>query len=111
MQDIQKIFDDIQKLKKEQRGINKEYKYSLDHDDSYQEIVEKLKKLREKKKNIEEGTKSPRIDEIRHEVAGLNEMISDIAVTTIMGGKSVYLKDEYENEYEPIHKITFKKIK
>lgn len=111
MQDIQKIFDDIQKLKKEQRELNKEYKYSLDHDDKYQEIVEKLKTLREKKKNIEDGNKSPRIDEIRNEIAGNNEMISDIAISTLMNGESVYLKDEYDNEYEPNYKVTFKKIK
>lgn len=111
MQDIQKIFDDIQKLKKERRELNKEYKYSLDHDDSYQEIVEKMKKLREKKKNIEEGNKSPRLDEIKNEIAGFNEMISDIAISTLMKGESVYLKDEYENEYEPTYKVTFKKIK
>lgn len=111
MKDIQKIFDDIQKLKKERRELNKEYKYSLDHDDKYQELVEKLKKLREKKKNIEDGNKPLRLEEIKDELKGLNEMISDIAVTTILDGKSVYLKDEYDNEYEPIHKITFKKIK
>jgi len=111
MQDIQKIFDDIQKLKKERRGLSKEYKFSLDHDDKYQEIVEKLKKLREKKKNIEDGNKSPRLDEIKDEIASANEMISDIAISTLMNGESVYLKDEYDNEYEPAYKVTFKKIK
>ena len=111
MQDIQKIFDDIQKLKKERRELNKEYKYSLDHDEGYQETVEKMKKLREKKKAIEEGNKSPRLDEIKNEMAGFNEMISDIAISTLMKGESVYLKDEYENEYEPTYKVTFKKIK
>jgi|AntRauTorckE6833_2_1112554.scaffolds.fasta_scaffold70001_1 hypothetical protein len=111
MQDIQKIFDDIQKLKKEQRALQKEYKYSLDHDSSYQEIAEKLKTLREKKKNIEDGTRSPRTDEIRHEIQGLNEMISDIAISTLMKGESVYLKDEYDTEYEPVYKVSFKKIK
>lgn len=111
MKDIQNIFDDIQKLKKERRELNKEYKYNLDHDDGCQEIVEKLKKLREKKKNIEEGNKSPRLDEIKNELAGLNEMLSDIAISDLMSGKSVYLKDEYDNEYEPSYKVTFKKIK
>jgi len=111
MQNIQKIFDDIQELKKEQKILNKEYKYSLDHDTSYQELVEKLKKLREKKKNIEDGNKSLRIDEIRHEVSSLNEMISDVAITTLMDGKSIHIKDEYDTEYEPIYKVTFKKIK
>lgn len=111
MQDIQKVFDDVQKLKKEQRELKKEYKYLLDNDDSYQKIVEEVKKLREKKKNIEDGNRPSRLDEIKNEITGLNEMISDIAITTLMDGKSVYLKDEYETEYEPVYKVTFKKIK
>ena len=111
MQDIQKLFDDIQKLKKEQRELRKEYNYSLDHDESYQELVDKLKVLREKKKNIEDGAKPLRFDEIKHEIQGLNEMVSDIAISTLMKGESVYLKDEYETEYEPVYKVTFKKIK
>ena len=70
-----------------------------------------LKEEREKKKNIEEGNKSPRLDEIKNEIASFNEMISDIAISTLMKGESVYLKDEYDNEYEPAYKVTFKKIK
>ncbi|MDD3498499.1 MAG: hypothetical protein PHH24_03280 [Candidatus Moranbacteria bacterium] len=111
MQDIQKIFDEIQKLKKEQREFKKEYKYDLDRNESYQEITGELKKMREKKKNIEEGSRPPRIDEIKYEISKLNEMISDIAINSLMDGKSIYLKDEYDAEYEPVYKVTFKKIK
>ena len=32
-------------------------------------------------------------------------MISDIAISTLMKGESVYLKDEYENEYENRYNI------
>jgi hypothetical protein len=30
-------------------------------------------------------------------------------MTNLMDGKTIELKDKYENEYEPIYKITFKK--
>jgi len=111
MKDIQKIFDDIQELKKERREINKEYKYLLDNDAKHQELKEKLKKLREQKKQIEDANKPARLDEIKNEIEEFNQMISDIAISTLMSGESVYLKDKYDTEYEPIYKVTFKKIK
>lgn len=111
MKEIQEVFDDIQKLKKERRDISKEYKYLLDNDNKYQELSEELKKLRDQKKKIEEVNKSPRIDEINDEIKGLNEMVSDIAISNIMDGKSIQVKDEYDSEYEPVYKVSFRKIK
>jgi uncharacterized coiled-coil DUF342 family protein len=111
MKDIQEVFDEIQKLKKERREINKEYRYLLEHDDKFQEITEEAKKLRDQKKKIEEVNKSPRLDDLKHEIDALNEMASDIAISQLMDGKSIQIKDEYEIEYEPVYKVTFKKIK
>ena len=111
MKDIQEVFDEIQKLKKEKREISREYKYLLDNDGNYQKITEEAKKLRDQKKKIEEVNKSPRLDELKNEIDALNEMASDIAITQLMEGKSIQIKDEYEIEYEPVYKVTFKKIK
>ncbi len=111
MRDIQKIFDDIQELKKERREINKEYKYLLDNDEKHRELKEKLKKYREQKKQIEDSLKPARLEEIKNELEELNQMISDIAISTLMKGENIYLKDQYDTEYEPIYKVTFKKIK
>ncbi|MDY0302790.1 MAG: hypothetical protein RBR98_03280 [Candidatus Moranbacteria bacterium] len=111
MKDIQEVFDEIQKLKKERREISREYKYLLDNDASYQTISEELKKLRDQKKKIEDSNKSPRLDELKNEINALNEMASDIAITQLMNGQSIHIKDEYETEYEPVYKVSFKKIK
>ena len=111
MKNIQEIFDDIQELKKERRELNKEYKYLLDSDDSYNKIIEKMKALREQKKAIEDSNKPARLEEIKDEIADNSQMISDIAISTLMEGKSVSLKDKYDTEYEPIYKVSFKKIK
>lgn len=111
MKDIQKVFDDIQELKKERRELNKEYKYLLDNDNKHGELVNKLKVFREKKKAIEDANKTPRLEEIKDEIADANQMISDIAVATLMNGESISLKDKYDTEYEPIYKVSFKKIK
>ncbi|MFA6183710.1 MAG: hypothetical protein WC682_01255 [Parcubacteria group bacterium] len=111
MKNIQEVFDEIQKFKKEKREISREYKYLLDNDGNYQKITEEAKKLRDQKKKIEEINKSPRLDELKHEIDSLNEMASDIAISQLMEGKSIQIKDEYEVEYEPVYKVTFKKIK
>lgn len=111
MQDIQELFQKLQEFKKEQREVRKEFKYSLENDGKYMELVDELKTLREKKKQIEDSYKPARLEELKDEINDLNEMISDVAMSTLMEGKSVYLKDEYEIEYEPVYKVTFKKIK
>ncbi|MDH4330024.1 MAG: hypothetical protein OEV93_00525 [Candidatus Moranbacteria bacterium] len=111
MQDIQELFKKLQDFKKDQRDVRKEFKYSLENDGKYMELVEELKTLREKKKQIEDSYRPVKLDELRDEINDLNEMISDIAMSTLMEGKSVYLKDEYEIEYEPVYKVSFKKIK
>ncbi len=111
MKNIQEVFDKIQKLKKEQREIRKDYKYMLDNNPDYEKIAEKLKTLREKKKDIEDANKPSELEELADETKKLNEMLSDIAMTTLMDGKSVYVKDKNDTEYEPVYKVTFKKMK
>ncbi len=115
MRNIQEIFNEIQELKKEQKGIRAEYKDALDNANEYEETVDEAKELREKKKQIETmvqgqlGLRYQRFEEIKDKLVELNEMLTDVAMTTLMGGKTIELKDQYENEYEPVYKITFKK--
>lgn len=116
MQDIQKIFDQIQELKMEQREIKAEYKDALENADNFTETQEKIKELKEEKKKIEtivQGTLGSRWnqhEENKDKIAELQEMMSDVALTTLMDGKSISLKDKHEAEYEPIYKVTFKKL-
>ncbi len=111
MKSIQEIFQKIQELKKERRELTRDLKYLLDNDEVYQELLEKIKTLRDKKKEIEESNKSPRLDEIKDELKNLNQMISDIAISTIMSGQNISLKDENDIEYEPVYRVSFKKVK
>lgn len=115
MRDIQEIFNEVQDLKKEQKEIRREYKDALVNANEYEETVEEAKKIREKKKQIEEttqarmGTRYERFEEVKAKIEELNEMMTDVAMTTLMDGKTIALKDQFENEYEPVYKITFKK--
>jgi hypothetical protein len=36
-------------------------------------------------------------------------MLNDIAISTLMKGETVVAKDEFDNVYEPVWKVNFKK--
>ena len=116
MQNIQDLFDTLQVTKKEQKEIRKEYNDALTNANGYTEVVDELKKLREKKKQIESTTRSRmgeryvKLENLKKKAAELDQEITDVAMSTLMEGKTVELKDQYDNTYEPIYKISFKKM-
>lgn len=115
MQDLQEIFDQIKLLKKEQKEIRKEYKDSLLNTSEYETTQEKLTELKEKKKEIETmiqnqmGTRYEKLEEIKEKLLELKQTQSDIAMSQLMNGKTVKVKDEYNNLYEPQFVVNFKK--
>jgi len=115
MRDIQEVFNELQGIKKEQKGIRKEYKDALSNANEYEETTAKMKELREKKKQIETLTQNrmggrwEQLEKLKAKEEELNQNITDIAMSTIMDGKTVEIKDQYDNVYEPVYKITFKR--
>ena len=115
MQDIQVLFNELQLMKKEQKEIKKEYRDALMNANGYEEVSDELKKLREKKKQIETMTQSQmgeryaHLEDLKKKSEESEQAITDVAMSTLMEGKSIEIKDEYDNAYEPIYKITFKK--
>jgi uncharacterized coiled-coil DUF342 family protein len=115
MQNIQEVFNHIREMKKEQKDLKDMYKDALAQADKYDEIVEEIKVLREKKKEIETriqnelGRAWEKLDDLKREVDAEKEMMNDIALSTLMKGETVAVKDEWDNEYEPNWKVSFKK--
>lgn len=115
MQNMQRVFDEIREAKKEMKKLREQYKDALEQTDNYQDTVEKMKVLREEKKKIETriqgqlGKTYEKLEELKVEVAGKEEMLNDIAMTTLMDGKTVEVVDEYQNRYEPTYVVRFKK--
>lgn len=115
MQDIQEVFNHIREMKKEQKDLRDMYKDALVQADDYEEIVEEIKVLREKKQAIEAriqlqlGRAYEKLEDLKHEVENEKEMMNDIALTTLMKGETVVVKDEFDNDYEPNWKVAFKK--
>ena len=115
MQNVQEVFNKIREMKKEQKDLRDMYKDALVQADKYEEIVEQLKVLREKKKEIEARIQSElgrsweKFEDLKLEVETQKEMLNDIAISTLMKGETVAVKDEFDNAYEPIWKVNFKK--
>ena len=116
MRDIQEVYNELQEAKKAQKSIKKEYKDALLNANEYEETTAKLKEIREKKKQIENITQSrmglrwEELEKLKAKATELEQMVTDIAMTNLMDGKTVELKDEFDNAYEPVYKITFRKI-
>lgn len=115
MQNIQEVFNHIREMKKEQKDLRDMYKDALVQADEYEEIVEQMTTLREKKKQIELriqqqlGRAYEKFSDLKIEVETEKEMLNDIALSTLMKGETVVVKDEFDNDYEPNWKVGFKK--
>lgn len=97
------------------KEIRDMYKDALSNADNYSEISDRLKELREKKKQIElkvqgqMGKSYEKLEELKQEVSSKEELLNDIAMTTLMDGKPVEVMDEFSNKYEPVYIVRFKK--
>lgn len=115
MQDIQAIFNDLQKVKDEQKRIRRDYADMCKNDQGYQQIKDSYEEARRKKKDAETHIKTmmggtyERLEELKTERAAMEEMLSDIAITQMMKGESVTIADADHNEYEPVYKVTFRR--
>jgi hypothetical protein len=116
MQDIQEIFSRVREAKKKMKDLKEAYKDALETSQAYQETNESLKTLREKKKQIERVTKEQfsgeltQIDDLKIDIASDMELLSDIALTKFMKGEEIEITDEYDNSYEPVFRVNFKKV-
>jgi predicted nuclease with TOPRIM domain len=115
MQDIQELFNRIQVTKKQAKDIRSAYKDALSSSGEYVEINEKIKTLRERKKQIEASIKSDfsgeftKLEDYKVDLESDNTMLSDAALTKLMKGETVQVVDEYNNTYEPQFNVKFKK--
>ncbi len=116
MRDIQGIFDEIQDHKHTRREIGKEYRDTLIQAEGYDELKEEMKKLKEKKRLIETeakasmGSRWDEFEKAKREIESLEEMMSDIALTSLMKGENINLRDKNDIKYEPTYKVYYKKV-
>lgn len=116
MKSVQEIFNRLQDKKKQVKVVREKYKQELASSSEYQHIADDMEKLRAKKKKYEQsireqsGANFARIDELALAIRQDTQMLSDVAMTSIMKGERVEVKDEH-TEYEPVFAVRFKRIK
>lgn len=105
----------MQEVKKKQKDIRSTYKEALDSSEEYKDVTDKLKTLRERKKQIENtikesySTELTKLDDFKIDLESDAQMLSDMALTKLMKGETVQVVDEYNNTYEPLFTVKFKK--
>jgi epoxyqueuosine reductase QueG len=118
MKTVQEIFDRLQEKKKQVSVVRRKYKEELAATSEYQRINDEMAKLREKKKKYEASVKQQsganfaRIDELALTIKQDAQMLSDVALTTVLKGDRIEVKDsERQVEYEPVFTVRFRKMK
>lgn len=115
MTDLQEIFSRIQATKKQQKDIKTAYRDALNASEEYKLLIEKMKELRAKKKQIETSVKQDfssefsKLDDLKVDIESDNTILTDAAITKLMKGETVEVIDEYNNNYEPVFSVKFKK--
>ena len=116
MKSVQDIFDRLQEKKNQVKVVRRKYKEELASSTEYQKISEDLQKLREKKKKYETATREQsgaafsKLDDLSLAIRQDTQMLSDVALTAIMKGERVEVKDQYSG-FEPVFAVRFKRIK
>jgi len=115
MQNIQEVFNQIQEVKKQQKTIKTAFRDALNNSGEYKKLVEDLKIMKESKKVLEQSVKEEfsaeldKLDDLKIDLETQNMMLNDIALTKIMNGESIEVVDMYNNSYEPLFSVKFKK--
>jgi predicted nuclease with TOPRIM domain len=112
---LQELHKELREKKAERKKLKAAIKDELKHHARYAEVVDELATLRAEKKSIETQVResvpqdSQKLDDLDAEIKADEELMGDLAMNLIMKNESVELRDEYENKYVPLLKVTFKK--
>jgi hypothetical protein len=116
MQSLKEIHDRLEQKKKESSEIKKMFKESLEHNETYQALLEKLKVMKEEKKSIENeawrqsSRDADRLDLLKLDIKSDKEVLSDIALNMYVAGKTVEIVDEEKQaRWVPQFSVRFKK--
>lgn len=115
MQSLQEIFNRIQVAKSKQRELKKMYKDALAASPEYQSNTEEMNRLREERKKIENGIKESFKDEIglldglKISLESDAQILSDVALSQLVGGEKVEVVDKDDNKYEPLFNVKLRK--
>jgi hypothetical protein len=116
MHQPQLIFDRLTDLKQKAKEIKMMVKDALVALPGYVEATEKIRNIRETKKQIEQSVKQSlavditKLDDLQIDIAAEQELLNDASLTKLMKGETVEVEDQYGNKYEPEFKVKFKRL-
>lgn len=114
---LQFIFDEISQRQKDLRQCEIDYSNALKNDQEYQTLIRDLKEMNSKKRLIEARVRDSfgeavlLAGSIRDELKIRKDMLSNEAITMLMSGQTVAVKDQRGRLYEPIWSVRFKRVK
>ena len=116
MPELQDVFNRVKEKKQERKKLKSVYADALSTSKPYQDVLEELNTLKAKKQGMEAEIKAQFVseleamDRIKADIDADNQLMTDIALTTMMKGETVELKDpETDTPYEPVFSVRFKK--
>lgn len=112
MRNIQEVFNKIQEKRKDLRDIKKMYRDTLEISGEYRDLLVKLDQLRARKKQLEAAAWEEVGSKNKYETSKLDikqdrELLTDLAINTLMAGETVKIVDQDNNEYEPKFSVSF----
>lgn len=116
MKDIKQVYLQMQQKKRKKNELGKMIRDALSVHPQHKELTEELKRLREKKKSVENQVmadclaEADQIDLLKLEISAANELLSDIALSMYVGGQTVEIVDEERGvKLTPTFSVKFQK--
>lgn len=116
MNDLPSVMKRIKAAKSKRQDLNRLVRDMLDQSTSYKKLTDELTELRAKKKRIENEVRSECASELQEaeklaqSIKADTQLLTDIALTKFMKGESIEVVDENDTKYEPVFKVSFKKV-
>ncbi len=115
MPNLQDVFARIKQTSKEKRDIKRTYDDALRASKPYQDILDELKRLKDKKSSFESAIQADfqqelqKMESMKESLNTDRQLLTDMALTQMMKGETVEITDENDVKYEPVFKVSFKK--
>jgi hypothetical protein len=117
MQDIQEIWNRIEDAKRELRELKASYKDALNSTGEYEDLLDELKRQKDKKKTIEAAVdaqfaeNSEKMERLAKGISTDKQMMADIALSNLLKGQIVKVVGPNDTEFEPHFSVRFAKKK
>ncbi len=116
MQELSDVLKRIRQKKQDRKQVHSVYKDLLAQSEAYKKVLDELKKLKAEKLQIEHALQEECSKEMEEEerlaldIKTDVQLMSDLALTKLMKGETIEVADENDVKYEPVFKVTFKKM-